>query len=104
MRAGKLILLFALALCGGQTALAHGRGGHVGVYVGPSWGFYSPFYFPPPIVVLPPDPPPVYVEQEEPPASQGQSHWYYCAAAKGYYPYVKECPAGWLKVLPQPAR
>jgi len=104
MRTVKSGLLFALALLAAQPAFAHGRGGHVGVYVGPTWGFYSPFYFPPPIVVLPPEPPPVYIEQYEPPPEQASSYWYYCAGAKAYYPYVKECPGGWQKIPPQPSR
>jgi len=49
--------------------------------------------------------PTVYVEQ--PPAPQAQPHqpagwWYYCADAAAYYPYVKECPAGWQRVAPRP--
>jgi hypothetical protein len=26
--------------------------------------------------------------------------WAYCRSAQGYYPYVPECPGGWLPVLP----
>lgn len=53
--------------------------------------------------------PPVYVQQavmaprvvvSAPAYTQQQNHWYYCAQAGGYYPYVQSCPAGWLKVLP----
>jgi hypothetical protein len=43
--------------------------------------------------------PPVYVERIDP-AEQGS--WYYCEQERGYYPYVKECPAGWQRVAPQP--
>lgn len=32
-----------------------------------------------------------------------ESWWYYCVDAKTYYPYVKQCPGGWLRVAPQPA-
>jgi len=32
---------------------------------------------------------------------QGGS-WYYCEASKAYYPYVRDCPAGWRPVAPQP--
>ena len=35
-------------------------------------------------------------------AAQG-SWWYYCVDAKTYYPYVNQCPGGWLRVAPQPA-
>jgi hypothetical protein len=50
----------------------------------------------------------VYIEQPAAPAPAAPvaaapvNYWYYCAAAKGYYPYVKECPSGWQKVSPQP--
>lgn len=44
--------------------------------------------------------PPVYVEQGD----EAQSaYWYYCAASRGYYPYVTQCPGGWLRVVPGPA-
>jgi hypothetical protein len=35
-----------------------------------------------------------------PPSSSGS--WYYCDPAKGYYPYVPECPAGWRTVPASP--
>ena len=35
-------------------------------------------------------------------ATQG-SWWYYCIDAKTYYPYVNQCPGGWMRVSPQPA-
>jgi hypothetical protein len=49
-----------------------------------------------------------YIEQPvpQPPAQQQQSalgYWYYCADPGAYYPYVKECPAGWQRVAPQPS-
>lgn len=48
--------------------------------------------------------PQVYVQQQPaPPAPPAQSYWYYCADSKTYYPYVQQCPAGWLKVVPEPA-
>ena len=43
-----------------------------------------PVYYPAPPVVTPP--PPVY--------------WYYCQNPPGYYPYVPQCPGGWLTVVP----
>jgi hypothetical protein len=39
------------------------------------------------------------VVQEAPPQPY---YWYYCEPAGAYYPYVKECPSGWLKVSPEP--
>lgn len=105
-----------LATLGSTTAWAHGHG-HVrfGVFIGgpywSPWGYYPPptYYYPPsyyPPVVIERQAP-IYIEQAAPaavaPAPAPQtSFWYYCSAAKGYYPYVKECPSGWQKVLPQP--
>ncbi|MEW6259966.1 MAG: hypothetical protein AB1547_08665 [Thermodesulfobacteriota bacterium] len=43
-------------------------------------------------------PPEVYIQQAPPPE---QGYWYYCENARAYYPYVKECPGGWMKVVPQ---
>jgi hypothetical protein len=77
-----------------------------GFYPGPYYGYPAypyPAYGYPPVVVAPASPP-VYVEQgaaqAAPPQAQGE--WYYCAAAKAYYPYVSECPAGWQRVPAQP--
>jgi len=39
--------------------------------------------------------------QPVPPPSSASSFWYYCADAKMYYPYVRQCPTGWLKVVPK---
>ena len=85
----------------------HGqRGGEVGIWIGPGWWIpsYYPFYYPyyPPeqrIVIE--QQPEMYVEpvpQEE----EQQHYWYYCTEPKGYYPYVKQCPSGWMKVVPSP--
>ena len=61
---------------------------------------YYPAYYPAPVVQQPT----TYVEQ---PAPQAQpqaptGYWYYCADPGAYYPYIKECPAGWQRVAPQP--
>jgi hypothetical protein len=37
------------------------------------------------------------MQTPQPPES---GYWYYCKDAKGYYPYVKRCPSGWMKVVP----
>ena len=42
------------------------------------------------------------VQKNSPEENQGP-WWYYCVDAKGYYPYVNQCPGGWLRVEPQPA-
>jgi hypothetical protein len=42
---------------------------------------------------------PVYVQNPVYGQSQAQ-YWAYCRSPQGYYPYVSECPAGWLPVAP----
>jgi hypothetical protein len=60
------------------------------------WPYYGyPYYSSPPAVV---QQPPVYVEPNSPP--QEPQYWYYCQDPQGYYPYVKQCPNGWMKVVP----
>jgi hypothetical protein len=79
-----------------------------GVVVGgPYWGppyYYNPpvyYNYSPPVIVN--QPAPVYVEREAAPADQAEARmWYYCKNPKGYYPYVKRCPAGWQKVPATP--
>jgi hypothetical protein len=39
-----------------------------------------------------------YIQQA--PAPPAQAYWYYCANAGAYYPYVKDCPGGWMQVVP----
>jgi hypothetical protein len=58
-------------------------------------GYPDP-YTPPPVVVVQPTAP---AAPSAPPPSQ---YWYYCDAAKGYYPYVPSCPAGWRMVPASP--
>ena len=103
-----------------DSAFAHGRSR---VFLGFNFGFpgyyypapyyyppaYYPYYYPPayypyyPAPVVVQSSPPVYVERDAAaPAPETQSYWYYCAATRGYYPYVKECPGGWQKVAPAP--
>lgn len=113
MKARKFLsLLIVLLLAGIGGAWAHGGRIGVGVHFGPYWGpgWYSPppYYYRPQVVVVPAQPM-VYIEQEPGvPAETAnrplEHYWYYCAASKAYYPYVKECPAGWQKVLPHPAQ
>lgn len=118
MKLGKLVALLLISALWAVSdgAWAHGPRTRIGVYVGPSvywgpswgpawgpgWYYPPPYYSPPPVVVLPPSPPPVYVEQpREEPVEQ---YWYYCKSGKAYYPYVKDCPEGWQRVLPQPEK
>ncbi len=79
------------------------------VIVGPSiwwgepwWGEPNYFDYPyeaPPVLVQ--EAPPVFLVQEAP--APQVSYWYYCPNPPGYYPYVRTCPAGWMKVVPSPA-
>lgn len=68
----------------------------------PGWGWYNP-----PVYAYAP---PVVVERQVtqlPPAAPGpapQSNWYYCDAAKAYYPYVSTCPGGWRAVPTTPEK
>ncbi len=77
-----------------------------GVWVGPGpwWGppypYYgpNPYYYPyPPVVIQ--QQPQTYI-QPAPQQAEEQDYWYYCSNPQGYYPYVKKCPNGWLKVVP----
>ena len=36
------------------------------------------------------------------PGAQAPAVWYYCDSAKGYYPYVSQCPEGWKTVPASP--
>lgn len=115
------IALLLLGTTGIGSAWADRGHVHFGVMIGPYWGSgYYPghrYYYPPypPYVYYPPvvierQEPQVYIEQPPPAvappapvaAPPANSYWYYCAAQKAYYPYVKECPSGWQRVLPQP--
>ena len=125
----KAALVFAVALAGLTAAgsvFAQHRHYHGGygprVSIGFGFGFpyaypyyrpyyYAPYYagyYPAPVVV---QQAPYYVEQAPQPAPQPapsvqpvepSGYWYYCADSRAYYPYVKECAAGWQRVSPQP--
>jgi hypothetical protein len=91
-----------------------GYGGHgnhvgVGVWLGPGWGpgWWGPYYYPnyypyyqelPVVIEQQPD---VYI-QPAPQPEQQPIYWYFCNDPQGYYPYVKQCPSGWMKVAPTP--
>jgi hypothetical protein len=94
----------ALMLVSSLPVLAHGhfRGS---IWVGPVWGpgWWGPaysYYAAPPVIVQ--QSPEVYVQQV--PQSEEPSYWYYCQNPQGYYPYVKQCPNGWMKVVPSPTQ
>lgn len=121
---GTLALVLLCVLASGAALAQHRghghgyRGGaHIGLYLGvPLFGaayypYYAPYY-PRPYyyapAVIAPFAPTVYIEQgvaQAPPAqaqTQTQGDWFYCAAARAYYPQVSECPAGWQRVPAQP--
>jgi hypothetical protein len=112
---------------GGSGGHYYGGGGHYygghGYYYGGRWGWgpgwgvtwglgypyygypYYPYYDAAPVVVEQPATE-VYVQpaqqQTAPSQPVGTGYWYYCQNPQGYYPYVKECPNGWMKVVPSP--
>ena len=108
----KKLALISILLCLGLASIddasaRRGHGGHhhhrggvsVGLAVGPYWGWgplHYPYYHTP--IVIERQPPPVYIEQTPP--APAENYWYYCQSPSGYYPHVKECPEGWLRVLP----
>ena len=118
----RLTLLLAVIAAGAIPSIAsaqhhrhgYGRAG-VGIYFGAPWPRY---YYPPvgypyaypyayaPVVVAPAQPQ-VYIEQtpapaQAQPAPPPENYWYYCNNPQGYYPYVRDCAAGWQRVAPQP--
>ncbi len=77
--------------------------GHRGVHshiviVNPGFWWDPAFPDYPDSAVTPEPAPPVYAQPGTPPDQAG--YWYYCQNPPGYYPYVTECPAGWVAVLP----
>ncbi len=110
-----LVALIVAGACGPASAAHVG----VGIVVGgpyyypvvPVPYYYQPGpYYYPPLMVVPAAPPDDYVEQGQvggtPQMTSGpgpqSGSWYYCDAAKAYYPYVRDCPAGWRPVAPLP--
>ncbi len=95
---------------GGYYGRPYWGGGYYGrpyfpgpyIYPGP---FFAPYYAPQAVVVVPSEPQ-VYIEQGGAAAAEqaleGAQYWHFCRGANNYYPYVKECPGGWQKVLPRP--
>ena len=95
-----------LMLYSPESQASHGRhggyGGHFGmsVWVGPGlwWPYYPNYsYYPAPAARVEEQPDLNLQEREE------ESYWYYCPDPRGYYPYVRKCPQGWMKVVPNPA-
>ena len=131
MGADLVIPVFAQSHAGGHGGNAHVGGAHgggnghgdggwhrggpgwwgVGLGLGLGWDavYADPYLgYPYPTYVYPYGPAAVVVEPSAPPAAMVQpnpppvSNWYYCDSAKGYYPYVKDCPEGWRTVPATP--
>lgn len=97
-----------------SEARGGGHGGHgprvgVGFWLGPGWWpgwgwpYYYPSYYPnylPEQTIVIQQQPELY-DQPAPQAEQ-PTYWYFCREPQGYYPYVKQCPGGWMKVVPTP--
>jgi hypothetical protein len=88
---------------GGRVVTVHRGGGGFG------WGWRVPLGVVGGIAVLAPYgvpyyPPPAVVASEQSPEDvqsyqQELAYWYYCPNPEGYYPYVKSCPNGWMRVI-----
>lgn len=93
---------------------AFGYGGFGGYGYAPygyapyGYGYGAGYGYPPAAVV--PSAPQVIVQQQPqavqapPPPAPAANYWYYCRKPDGYYPYIKNCPDGWLQVSPQPVQ
>lgn len=108
-----LILSFPFPSYGGSRV-------YVGVNIGvrhPYVVVHRPFWGPPrvyrywggPAVLVPffyyYGPAPVIIREDPLANTQAdqlqENYWYYCPDTQSYYPYVKSCPSGWMKVVPQ---
>ena len=59
----------------------------------PGYPYYPYYGYPPPYAYPPREPSPSFSNMPAP-----QQYWYYCDAAKSYYPNVPTCPTGWRPV------
>lgn len=70
--------------------------------VGSLWYFYPrviyPYPYPNPYI-----PSVVMVPPAQAPGGAPPQYWYYCEAAKDYYPYVPSCAAGWKTIPATPS-
>jgi len=92
---------------GSHYRSSHGHGhvySNIFLDVGPLWwplyprAYYAPpAYYAAPVVAYTP-PSVTYIERSP---GEGGGYWYYCRSPDGYYPNVRNCPGGWLKVLPE---
>ena len=102
-----MLIIFAVLVASAMPGFAYGG---VRVWVGPGWGpwWWGPaaypypyygYYAQQPIVIQ--QQPPIYDQRMQQP--EQQYYWYFCPDSNTYYPYVKQCSKGWLKVVPPSA-
>ncbi len=106
-----ILVAVILILSSALPSQADWHGGHGGfsfrgsIWVGPGWwgpwGYpysypYYPYYAESPVVIE--KQAPVYVQPNR--QQEESDYWYFCTKPQGYYPYIKRCPGGWLKVVP----
>jgi hypothetical protein len=99
------LLIFTLLLPLAAEARGHHGNFRGGIWIGPLWDPYPysysyPYYYNPPVIVERPSVD--YYVQPPPQQPEEPAYWYYCRKPEGYYPYVKQCPEGWMKVVPTP--
>ena len=99
---GVLLAIPMSGLAGSSTHYSFGFNVGIPSYGPPAYGpnpYWGPppYYYPPPPVVVVPQQPQTYVQRNQ---RQESDYWYYCQNPQGYYPYIKSCPGGWMKVVP----
>lgn len=110
--AAFIVLLALLLAIPWMSHAGHGHHGHTRVFIGGSfWVGPPPFWdlapWSPPYYYSGPayyGPPPFFVQPYGRYLQRGQEeadYWYYCENPQGYYPYIKSCPGGWMRVVPQ---
>lgn len=94
------VIVLAVGVALPSDAWSHGRarfrgGVFIGapLFWGPWWWGPPAWSYSPPVVIE--RQPPVFVQPEPQP-----QYWYYCQNPQGYYPYIQQCPGGWLQVVP----
>ena len=101
-------VVFTIFFAGVLPASAYGPGygWRGGVWVGPVWGPWGTYpYASGSETVIIVREPRVYIQPETQfpeTRAEEQYYWYYCRNPKGYYPYIKHCQDGWMKVIPSP--
>lgn len=89
---------------GGKSGFHHHHNGsHIhsgsGVFLYGSYWAFPAFWYAQSGPYYPPGEPVYYIERSEE-ELRSSSSWYYCESEAAYYPYVTQCPAGWLQVEP----